>query len=385
MATILSTPTMVTVNSPATTAIGVGAALMPVGTWAKLVPANDQNSILGVGGVSGTMLHYANNCAWNRFNRCIEIVGADHSYGATMRYVRFDTASNSFVLVNAGGDGLDSGTGPGHEFCGTVVNPYTGETYYRHYCSYGVSPTIVTKAALNGTAFSTAIPPSPSAIIGVNQGNCWWSGSFKSVGSQGCLMSFNPETASVYVDGGTASDGYMQWYDPLSNAWGGQTGASPFYPLSASDAAYDPANQNEFYHEVAAYSALKNVMVYGGGNAAPRKLWKMDSTGTVTRLTDVPAGKAVGIQHGNLREDPATGNFLLLSANELWELDPSGAGTWKQQTGSRTPPVDVGRPGPAAAGAIDGVVSCAIPEYGIVVYIKQTSPTNSAMYLYKHG
>lgn len=42
--------------------------------------------------------------------------------------------------------------------------------------------------------------------------------------------------------------------------------------------------------------------------------------GNFNRLTDAPPGKGAGMQQGVLLDDPATGNFLLLSAGELWEL-----------------------------------------------------------------
>ena len=91
-------------------------------------------------------------------------------------------------------------------------------------------------------------------------------------------------------------------------------------------------------------------------------------------------GKAVGIQRGNLAVDPVTGNFLLLSAGQLWQLDPSGAGTWTQQSGTRTPPAGVGVPNKP-----DGVISTSIPEYGVVAYITQTSTIGGTFFLYKHA
>jgi hypothetical protein len=236
----------------------------------------------------------------------------------------------------------------------------------------GVGKFTITRAALNAGAFSASVPDTPVTVVAIVAGTCWWSGTFSGAGTQGCLVIYN---AGNSTPGGRATDGNILAYDPVARSWFfNQSGMSPFY----GTAGYA-------YHEVAAYSAIKNCMVYGGGNDNPTKIWRLNSNGSFTPMPDVPAGKELGIQRGNLVADPASGNFLLLSANELWELDPSGAGAWRQQTGSRLPPADVGRPGPAAVGPIDGVVSCAIPEYGVIVYIKQTSPTNSALYLYKHA
>jgi hypothetical protein len=102
---------------------------------------------------------------------------------------------------------------------------------------------------------------------------------------------------------------------------------APFYSTSGNT-----------YHSVMQYSAKKNVAVYGGGNDDPRKLWRLNYDRSVTAMPYVPTGKTVGIQNGILVEDPVTGNFLLLSAGQLLELNPTGSGTWTQLGGSRTPP-----------------------------------------------
>jgi hypothetical protein len=71
-----------------------------------------------------------------------------------------------------------------------------------------------------------------------------------------------------------------------------------------------------------------------------------------------------------------------MSAGQLWELNPSGSGTWIQQTGARTPPGAVGM----SPGAISpGVICSSIPEYGVVAFITQPSPSGASFYLYKHA
>ena len=73
------------------------AASMQVGTWAKL-DAPGQNASLGVGSVSGTMLHYCNSMPWNPVAKAVEIIGMDHYY-TSLRHVRYVDSSNQFVLV----------------------------------------------------------------------------------------------------------------------------------------------------------------------------------------------------------------------------------------------------------------------------------------------
>jgi hypothetical protein len=200
-------------------------------------------------------------------------------------------------------------------------------------------------------------------------GTCWWSGTFEGAGAQGCLLLYNSGDAEP---GGSPRDGGMYAYDPLRDSWyWSSLGMSPFSASSAST-----------YHSVLEYSPIHNCSVYGGGGAAPTKLWRMNSDRSVTPMPDVPAGKAVGVQLGNLVVEPVSGNFLLFSAGELWELDPRNSGKWKPLGGSRTPPVGIGTPGPSKP---DGIVSCAVANHGVVAYIQQSSSTGGTFYLYKHA
>jgi hypothetical protein len=98
-------------------------------------------------------------------------------------------------------------------------------------------------------------------------------------------------------------------------------------------------------------------------------------------MPNTPGSTEVGIQHGNLVNDPVTGNFLLLSAGQLWVLNPSGSGSWTQQSGTRAPPAGVGIPGPSQ---LDSVISTAIDTYGVVAYITFRGRSGN-FFLYKHA
>jgi len=330
---------------------------MAPGTWAQLTAAN-QDAVLGVGNVSGTMIHFCNSMPWNPFSKVIEIVGMDHNW-QMQRHVRYDEASNSFIVV-AADDGL--GTQVQHGYDHNTVNPFTGDLYHRFYS--GFTGTISSfKKVLGGSSFVAL--PGVSASDQVAIGATWWSGPFVGGGSQGSFMIFNSGNAL-----GNANDGQILAYNPLSNTWFfNKQAMAPFYGSGST------------YHSVIEYSSTKNVAVYGGGNVAPNKLWRLNSDGSFTAMTDVPAGKAVGIQNGLLVNDPVTGNFLLLSAGELWELNPGGSGTWTQQTGSRTPPGAVGVPGP---GNPEAVIASSISDYGVVAFITQPGHTGATFFLYKH-
>ena len=349
-----------TTNAPpplANTALGNLAGSMAPGTWAQLNVSN-QDSILGVGNVSGTMIHFCNTMPWNPHSKVIEIVGMDHNWGM-QRHVRYDVATNQFILV-AADDGLGSQVQHGYDH--NTVNPFTGDLYHRFYS--GFTGTISSfKKVLGGSSFVAL--PNVSASEQVAIGATWWSGPFAGGGSQGSFMLFNSGNAL-----GNANDGQILAYNPLTNTW--------FFNRQAMAPNYGSGST---YHSVMEYSAIKNVAVYGGGNVAPNRLWRLNQDGTFIAMPNVPAGKAVGIQNGLLVNEPVSGNFLLLSAGELWELDPSGSGTWTQQTGTRTPPGAVGVPGP---GAPEAVIASAISDYGVVAFITQPGQTGATFFLYKH-
>jgi hypothetical protein len=356
--------------------LGILANSMSPGTWAQLTPANSQNAFLGVGAISGSMIHYCNSMPWNPISKRISILGEDHNwgfvnYGSTgdgMRFVEYDAATNAFVLTSKGIAlwGAETAHGWDHQ----AVNPITGDHYYAHQGG-GVQNLWARRNTYAAPTTFTETSQTTAAYTQIAIGACWWSGAFtggSGVGAQGAFMIFNSGDALS----GDSTDGRIVAFDPLANSWVfNQTGMSPNYKTGGST-----------YHSVMEYSAVKNVAVYGGGNDAPQKLWRLNSNGTFLAMPDVPSGKAVGIQSGNLACDPVTGNFLLLSAGQLWELNPSGSGTWTQQTGSRVPPGGVGVPGPSPQ---DGVISCPIPDYGVVAYITQTTPSGGSFYLYKHA
>jgi len=302
------------------------------------------------------MIGYSNSMPWNPFSKVIEIVGMDHNWGA-VRHARYDVATNQFILVQAD-TGFGSSTQHGYDH--ETLNPYTGDLYHR---LVNINTgTIRSKKKVLGAASFVDIPGVTANSEQVAIGATWWSGPFIGGGSQGSFMIFNSGNSL-----GNANDGQIFAYNPMTNSWFySKSGMAPNYGSGAT------------YHSVIEYSSIKNMAVYGGGNAAPDRLWRLSSDGSVLTMPNVPAGKAVGIRQGLLVDDPVTGNFLLLSAGELWELNPSGTGTWTQQTGTRTPPGGVGVP------AQTFMIAASIPDHGVVAFITQPGQTGATFYLYKH-
>ena len=327
---------------------------MAPGTWAQLSVPN-QNSILGVGNVSGTMLHFCNSMPWNPQSKVIEIIGMDHNY-PSLRHVRYDVKTNAFILV-ADNAGLATGHGYDHN----AVNPFTGDLYHRLYS--GFTGTIQSRMKqLNASSFTPL--PNVSALEQVAIGATWWSGPFVGGGAQGSFMIFNSGNSN-----GNANDGNILAYNPFEQHVVLQPGRGELPNFGSGST----------YHSLIEYSPNKNVAVYGGGNVASDRLWRLSSDGSVLAMPNVPAGKGVGVEKGLLVNEPVTGNFLLLSAGELWELNPSGSGSWAQQTGARTPPNGVGIPGPTPT---EAVIASTISDYGVVVFITQPNQNGATFFFY---
>src|SRR6185369_14194099 len=316
-------------------------------------------SVLGVGGDSGTMIHYCNKMPWNTKNKSIEIIGMDHNY-PSLRHVRYDEPSNQFILVAD-----DAGLGQAHGYDHVQVNPYSGDVYYRVY-HLGAEPLVPKRKTLGASSFVDLPPGVDAGYQQVDIGTCWWGGAFDGASAQGGYFIYNSGDTSLP---GSATDGRVVVFDPVSNTWiFNQRSMSPFNATAGSTMG-----------SVSAYSAVKNVAVYGGCADTPTKSWRMDQHGAVTAMPTAPAGVTVGIQNGNLNCDPTSGNFLVLSGGNLWELNSDGSGTWTKQIGTRQPPANMN-----PTGGTNGIFSTALPEHGVVAYVQQTSNNGGTFWLYKH-
>jgi len=339
------------INAPggfAVTALGQAALDLAAGAWAQFVVPN-QDAILADDGSSGSCITFANSFPWNPISQCVEMLTSDH-HGETpnMRHIRYNDLDDAFANVQ----GMGAVPGIGHGYDHNALNPTTGDFYHR---LYGGDINIYRKA-LGAGSFSSLTSLSASAQVAI--GACWWRGSFTGGGAQGSLVVFNSGNSN-----NAANDGQIVAYNPLTGTWFyNQVGKAPFYGSGST------------YHSVIEYSFVKNVAVYGGGNVAPDRLWRISSDGSSVAMPNTPSGKIVGIERGVLVDDPVSGNFLLLSAGQLWELNPDGSGTWTQKT---SPPGAVGVPG------AQWVVAAAIPDYDVIMFITQENQTGGNVYLYK--
>ncbi len=95
-------------------------------------------------------------------------------------------------------------------------------------------------------------------------------------------------------------------------------------------------------HNVAEYNPVLAAVVFGGGNNAPRVLYRLDADGTLTQLGEAPFDLGSnGAGGGMLTVDPLSGRMLGLdkATGQWWDLDLE-ADTWQQT--NTPPPVSVG-------------------------------------------
>jgi hypothetical protein len=344
--------------------IGDIAAAMAPGTWAQVTSTGQDSVLGGQTGVSGSAVNFCTYFPWNPIARRIEIMGQDHTTPGALPqlYARFNDTTGTFAVA-ALDDGLHGGT-PEHGYGHTQVNPYTGDIF--HYPAFNHTNSVIPMWTC--TLGNTTLVHQTDVSSGDSQvalGSCWWSGPFtgRTLGAQGAYMLFNSGASNPI-----SQNGEIAIYDPTVPGW-----------LSTLTSV-TPSGYASCYNSVMAYSPKKNVALYGGGNGNTTLAYRLNSDGTHTAMPSVPAS-GMGLESGIICSDPVTGNFLLLSAGQLWELNPTGSGTWTQQTGSRAPPAGVNNPTQAG-----GSVSwCSIPDYGVVAAISQLTGTGGTMYLYKHA
>lgn len=369
---------------------------MSPGTWAQFTGAIGQDLAVAhasnageynnTNAASGSATHYGNKCAWNPRTKKIQIVGSDHYYdlNGIQRLAEYSDATNAWTRAQN-----DTGltailAGVRHAGDGAVANPVTGDLYHLVFKADSEAPAsnMLVRIWSGGTWTNKQVPVLLFADRPI--GACWWpaAGAFSGAGAQGCYVIYNSgDTAG----GGASTDGGIYAYDPLTDNW--------FLRVQSMMPNYGQTGGGTTYNTVIDYSAVFNCAIYGGGaggktGSQGRQMRRLNANGTSTAMPDFPGAGTVGIDSGNLCCDPVTGKFLVVSSGELWDLDPSGAGTWAQLTGASSPPGGFGGvldPAGDHAGSTNGILSCPIPDYGVVVYVIQAGAAGGSMYLYKRA
>lgn len=352
--------------------LGDLAANMTPGTWQQLTPTN-QNSVLTGGAASGSSLLYCTYFPWDPIKRRVTMCGMDHDVTIFQHTMVYDDPTNTFVMV-ASNNGIQTlGSTPTHGYGDTVVNPYTGDIYQRA-ANASQFTFEIWKSAYNAagvlTLFQDVTDSTNLYFQLASVASWWWTGPYtgQTLGAQGAAMFFS--SASVNVN---PVNGNVVIFDPLATVgYGAGKTVNTYSNIFPTGNGYT-SGENCF----GCYSRIYNCAVMGGGDTQPNKIRRLNSDGTTTALTDIP-NIGAGLSIGPVACDPVTGKFIFLSGNNLYQLDPSLSGTW---TSLGTKPAGVGDP---TAGGM-GVVTCSIPDYGVIMYITQQSASGGTTYLYKNA
>jgi len=315
-----------TVDPPAATggALSHIAAVTPFNTFVEIAsPGIDKgNQDPNLGQNTRMAMHYCNKGVWSNGAASLGFaglvhIGMDHGISGpadTCSMGRWDDATGTWLprLPCIGNHGYDH----------TVIDPTTGDLYR---LMFGVKqPQWVFSADAgvykwDGAAFQlfASFPPTDPATQLVAASGEWWSGPLPPGvgGLTGALVWYN------------GNSGACHFLNPDTKAW---TSVWTAFPGMAG-----------YYGNVCAYSRKHNCLVLGTGNIydgtpdgsgglgpLSRQTYRVNANLTSTRLPDAP--HHVGVYSGmNLNTGP-DGIAYTVGFNEVWKLDPSGAGTWSK-------------------------------------------------------
>lgn len=129
------------------------------------------------------------------------------------------------------------------------------------------------------------------------------------------------------------------------------------------------------YHNIAKYNWRHKVVLVGGGEGS-NTIHRLDSTGTLTRLTATAFPMA--IMSTIEAADPATGLYIVLTRDGTWFTFDIMTDTWTQQN-TACPLFTFGGSGP-----IIFTAACPIPQYGVMAFAKYSGGVGK-IWLYKHA
>ncbi len=338
---------------PEGSALSSLAASMSAGTWAELTttsivtaPVSSTSGMWlmatgsGLGGIGAD----SNNMAWDPVHKRMHFVGQYHgNVGTGMRHVQYDAASNTWSTVTHFGP---LGDDTGHGLSAICCNTFTGDVYFKR---YGPSAPLA-KFTYSTQTWDLNAYTAPD-ITNISTGTVFWSGALTGVtGGAGAVVLHD------------ADFGHLMVLDVGTGTWVNTTS----FP-----------DQSPGYDNVAAYNAVSNSGMFGGGENPSQIPMKMTSSKVVTSLASI-APNALSIRSGTLCEHPTQGGAYLSIARDghLWKFLDNGIS------------IDLGALPSGVNRAPDGtngdafVTVCAIPEYGVMMSISTTSST-ARCHLYK--
>ncbi len=342
-----------------TTILAQASAALSSGQWYRfgtVHPGNAQTYAVPTGinlfqasGASGSITGYALKMARNTSGQQIHFVGGDHGGGP--RHLVYSEANHEWTAVAY----LSSWSSSWHAYTRNAWDSDRGKFWVR-----GPTDNLQWVRWESGSTW-TSFDPSSQNTYTLGYGGLEY---FPGLGGNGRLLAWesagsNP-MAKIY--GRDQDTGAWQSYGTYDHGGGGviNTGAAMHY------------------------SPQHSLLWFGGGNGNKRLYW-MNSSGTVTQYADnMPSGlPQPGANNAQSLSavNPANGHMLVMNAPGNWYEHNVLTNVWTQQ-GSSCQVLD--NPVHDPAQRAWGTVACTIFEYGVIAFVKVASAgTVQQMWIYK--
>lgn len=323
-------------------ALSDAAAALAPGQSVKLATSGLRTAL----NVTGPLFAYGNTGMWDAAaGRALWIGKQANSAGYFRLY--YDEATNTWgqdqdlhAEMLSGGDAAY-----GHGYDGNALDPTTGDQYFRLNDGNGTGATYVYHYQKASNLWSRIdYPTTPTSSQEAIE---WWNG-------RGLVFS---DSYGVYLWGGSS------WSTLATNA---QVAASIGY------------------HSFGEYQPTANLYVFGGGNSAPKTIYRLDAANNLTLLGAAPINLGSNNNgQGIMAYDPASGKMVVWSRGVpgVWyEYDPV-TDVWASlnQNANGSVPGD-GTPTLTNA----QTVAIPIPQYGVIMYVTDNvAPTE--VWLYRHS
>jgi hypothetical protein len=314
------------------TVLGDVAAGMAPGSWTLLNTNNFSYELLEDAG-NYNIFEYCDNATWDAKTEQVLFLSSGHTvpgkHGAFIRYQANDNTWYEHSIPSLMAE-------PRHGYDHNAIDPVKGIFYHR----------------VRGT----------NQFIKYDTQTKQWSNIARNniTGDGACCnaIAYFPEMKGlVYLDAN--ANGLYLWNE-ANNSWSTlKTGLS----LGS-------------YQGYAEYNPVHKVVIAGGGNGS-NTVYKLDASGTVTKMNNAPIG--VGIMQTVITVDPVSGDYLVLDVNKNFWIYDVTTDTWTKQPGM-APIFVFGEP-------VFATVATPVSTYGVTMFLKCSpyDPVQRNVVLYKHS
>jgi hypothetical protein len=311
-------------STSSTTAMGTLASQMQPGTWAELQTNGLSKEFLRTG--QGNILQFSESGVWDPISKHIFFTGKGQSSYTPTKFIMYSDATNTWSagpLPPACAEGFCKW---GHAYDHNAIDPTKGDYYYR-------------AAFLNRIARYNFTD------------NRWVELPQFSEDDIGCCagLTYFPEMNGLVL----VSRGTILFFDAAKNRWLRRAKGFAMGGI----------------HNIVEYNPVHKLVVFGGGNKSG-DLYKMDTSGTITKLKNAPLEIRIAGSSGTLfTVDPTSGKYIVLNKDKsFYEYDVI-LDNWTLQ--NEFAPVS------------SYAIAVPISTYGVIMFMEQGNPPK--VYLYKHA